>query len=118
MKKLVTTLVMIIIAHTMYAQTEVAPPPPPMDAIDVPPPPPPPPPPIYKNKQGYNLEVYSNNGKGSVVVRKKGFEKTIALTEWKRNKKMYENKYGKLPPPPPAVEEEVIFTPPIIKRDN
>lgn len=121
MKRIVFALLLGSFCFVAKAQSnKMAPPPPPppppvMEAIDAPPPPPPPPP-VYKNKQGYNLEVYSNNGKGSVVVRKKGFEKTIPLSEWKKNKKMYETKYGKIPPPPP-VEEEVIFTPPVIEKN-
>jgi hypothetical protein len=85
--------------------------------MDAPPPPPPPPPPVYKNKQGYTISVWNNNGNGMVVVKKRGFEKKITLKEWDANKTKYEKMYGKVPPPPP-VKEEVMFTPPVIKSDN
>ncbi|MBP6432833.1 MAG: hypothetical protein KA319_13795 [Ferruginibacter sp.] len=118
MKKVIMALVMFNITIVAFSQTEIAPPPPPTDVMDAvpPPPPPPPPPPIYKNKQGYNITVWNNNGNGMVTVKKKGFKKEIPLKEWNANKAKYEKTYGKVPPPPPPpMEEDVKFTPPVIR---
>jgi hypothetical protein len=103
MKKITLIVATSLLFNCVNAQIKTEAPPPPPDAIAPPlemPPPPPPPPPIYKNKQGYNLEVTTLNGKGTIIVRKKDFEKEISTDEWNKNKKMYEKKYGKIPEPP------------------
>lgn len=90
------------------------PPPPPVEAIkftppkivkDLPAPPKPPkapmPPKKYYNKKGYNISVISVNEEANVIVQKSNFKKTIKMSDWMADEKVYEARYGKLPPPPP-----------------
>ena len=74
----------------------------------------------YRNKKGYNLSVKNVNGEAIVFVKKKGvIEKIVPLANWKKNKKIFEAKYGKIslpPPPPPSIEENMKFTSPVIQE--
>jgi len=76
---------------------------------------PPPPPVLWKqapevNKKGYIITVADNNGERVVLVkdRDKKIVKAITLTEWDKNKKTNEARYGIVPPPPPPPSPAVM----------
>ncbi len=47
------------------------------------------------------MEVRSENGQTIINVEKDGVKESIKMSDWEKNKAMYEDKYGVLPPPPP-----------------
>ena len=57
---------------------------------------------IAENEKGFVLSVIKESNHSAVIVRKDGVMiKKVALREWMKDSKRYEEIYGKIPPPPP-----------------
>lgn len=58
---------------------------------------------VKLNSKGYYLTIADNMGECVVIVKdkKKNIVEALKLTDWTKNEKKYEAKYGEIPPPPP-----------------
>ncbi len=72
--------------------------------------------PTQKPKKGVSFSIRELDGNAVIYVTKEGKTEKVSMEEWEANKRMYEEKYGKLPPPPPppvpAVPAEMFPAPP------